>query len=493
MKKKIFKFDNSYVKLPTGFYEKSRPKPVKNPTLVYLNENLANFLNLDIRSIETLEAKMVFSGNRIPVGAEPISMAYAGHQFGHFVPKLGDGRAILLGEILASDNKKRDVQLKGSGITGFSRNGDGRAPLGAVLREYLISEALHHLDIPSTRVLAVVNSGEFIEREARVSSGILTRISLSHVRVGTFEYFAYKNDYESVKILANYVIKRNFPDIKNSKDKFRKFFHRVMNLQANLVAKWTNNAFIHGVMNTDNVSICGETIDYGPCAFMDHYNPQQVYSYIDFHGRYSYENQSKITLWNLSKLGECLVKVMDEDEKKSTSQIINILEEYSEKFNYYFLEGLKSKMGIKTSKEGDKKLFNDFFLMLYKEKVDYTQAFRYLSLFFTDSTIEEKFLLQFHNKIQAKNWLNKWKQRILSEKSSLTSISNNMQLCNPCYIPRNHIVDKAIRLIEVNNDYSIFNKILNLIKKPFQESKDGLFLSSPPSSAEKIKNTFCGT
>ena len=266
-----------------------------------------------------------------------------------------------------------------------------------------------------------------------------------------------------------------------------------MTLQAKLVAKWTNNGFIHGVMNTDNVSICGETIDYGPCAFMDHYNPQQVFSYIDVHGRYSYENQSKITLWNLSKLGESMIKIIDDNEKKSLSQIINVLEEYSEKFNAYLLHGLKNKMGFNITKEGDKQLFNDFLLVLYKENIDYTQAFRYLSSILKDLNNEKKFLLLFRNKRTAKNWLDKWKNRILCEKSSPLKISSQMQLCNPCYIPRNHIVDKAIKLVELKNDYSLFDQVLTLIKKPFQEKENGTFLFMPPSKKEKIKNTFCGT
>ena len=491
--KKIFKFYNSYSKLPKSFYEKTIPKPVKDPTLIYVNEDLLNFLNLDAKFMKSIEAQSVFSGNRIPSGAEPISLAYAGHQFGHFVPVLGDGRAILLGEIYASDKTKKDVQLKGSGQTVFSRNGDGRAPLGAILREYLISEALHFLDIPSTRVLTVVNSGEYIKRQVLTKSGILTRISSGHVRVGTFEYFAYRKDYKSVRILTDYVIKRNFPDIQSSKKKIYNFLHRVMTLQAKLVAKWTNNGFIHGVINTDNVLVCGETIDYGPCAFMDHYNPQQVYSYIDVNGRYSYANQSKITLWNLSKLGECLVKIINDDEKKSVSLIINVLEQYSEKFNSYLLKGLKNKMGMNISKEGDKKLFNEFLLILYKENVDYTQAFRYLSSILIDPKNEKKFLFLFRNKSIAKNWLNKWKNRILFEKSSPIKISTKMQLCNPCYIPRNHVVDKAIKLIELKNDYSLFDQVLTLIKEPFLEKENGTFLFMPPSKKEKIKNTFCGT
>ena len=266
-----------------------------------------------------------------------------------------------------------------------------------------------------------------------------------------------------------------------------------MTLQAKLVAQWTNNGFIHGVINTDNVLVCGETIDYGPCAFMDHYNPQQVYSYIDVNGRYSYANQSKITLWNLSKLGECLVKIINDDEKKSVSLIINVLEQYSEKFNSYLLKGLKNKMGMNISKEGDKKLFNEFLLILYKENVDYTQAFRYLSSILTDPKNEKKFLFLFRNKSIAKNWLNKWKNRILFEKSSPIKISTKMQLCNPCYIPRNHVVDKAIKLVELKNDYSLFDQVLKLIKEPFLEKENGTFLFMPPSKKEKIKNTFCGT
>ena len=327
-KKEIFNFKNSYSKLPKGFYEEINPEPVKCPDLIEFNQDLGNFLNIDTKALTGKKGRFLLSGNVLPEGAKPIAMAYAGHQFGNFVSQLGDGRAILLGEVIAKNGKRYDIQLKGSGKTSFSRQGDGRAPLGPVIREYLLSEAIHNLNIPSTRSLAIVTSGEFVQRDSLLPGAILTRVASSHIRIGTFEFFFYRNDIKSLKRLADYTIQRHFPLLNTTKRIYSSFLLSVLKLQAKLVSDWMSVGFIHGVMNTDNVSISGETIDYGPCAFMDHYNPNSVFSFIDTHGRYSYGNQGQITLWNLSRLAECLLPLIDEDINKAKKIAVAHLEKF---------------------------------------------------------------------------------------------------------------------------------------------------------------------
>ena len=343
-KKNRFEFTNSYSKLPKNFYEEKNPTPVKNPKLLKLNNNLCDFLNLDEKFLMKKPGISYLSGNSIPKSSKPISMVYAGHQFGHFVEQLGDGRAVLLGEIKAKNDKLFDIQLKGSGKTIFSRQGDRRSPLDSVIREYIISEALYYLGIPTTRSLAIISTGEYVERESMLPGGILTRVASSHIRIGTFEFFHYKNDLKSLKRLADYSILRHFPDLTDKKNKYQKFFEQIMTLQAELISKWINLGFIHGVMNTDNTAISGETIDYGPCAFMNKYNPNTVYSYIDVNGRYAYGNQAQIIFWNLTKLAQTLLNLVDDDPKKSNKKIISSLEKFPEIFNEAWKKKYKKKI-----------------------------------------------------------------------------------------------------------------------------------------------------
>jgi len=493
LRKKIFKFNNSYSKLPNIFYKKVLPQPVKKPKLIEINEELAKYLGVDSTNLSNEDYNLIFSGNKIPRGASPIALAYAGHQFGQFVPSLGDGRAILLGELIAKNGKRFDMQLKGSGKTFFSRNGDGRAPLGPVIREYIVSEALYYLKIPTTRVLAVSKTGEFLQRDTLVPGGILTRIASSHIRIGTFEYFANKNDLNSIKILSNYAIKRHFPSIEKSKNKYALLLKKVMILQAKLIAKWMNVGFIHGVMNTDNTSISGETIDFGPCAFMDHFENTRVFSYIDQFGRYSYGNQSKIILWNLSRFAECIIPLINNDLKKATAKVIEILEKFSEEFNKLYFEGMRKKIGLKKILKNDNKLIIEFLNILQKEKIDFTIAFRRLSQDLRKKDFEKNILSLSKEKKNLKKWILKWKERILLENNSPNLISREMIQNNPIYIARNHLVEKAINSILENDDFSVMRKMLSLLKKPFKEIKSEKEFSLPPNPQQIVVNTFCGT
>ncbi len=493
MRKKIFKFNNTYSKLPNDFYKKVLPQPVKEPKLIEINQELAKYLGIDLTNLTNEDCKLIFSGNKVPRGSSPIALAYAGHQFGQFVPCLGDGRAILLGELIARNGKRFDMQLKGSGKTFFSRNGDGRAPLGPVIREYIVSEALNYLKIPTTRVLAISKTGDFLQRDTLVPGGILTRIASSHIRIGTFEYFANKNDLNSIKILSNYAIKRHFPSLVNSKNKYILLLERVMILQAKLIAKWMNFGFIHGVMNTDNTSISGETIDFGPCAFMDHFDNARVYSYIDQFGRYSYGNQGKIILWNLSRFAECIIPLVNSDLKKATAKVIEVLEKFSEEFNKLYFQGMRKKIGLKKILKDDNKLIIDYLNILQKEKIDFTIAFRRLSQNLSKKDFEENLLSLCKEKKILKKWIFKWKGRIVLENSSPNLISKEMMQTNPVYIARNHLVEKAINSILENDDFSIMRKMLALLKKPFNEIKGEKKFSLPPNPQEIVANTFCGT
>ncbi len=492
-KKEIFNFKNSYSKLPKGFYEEINPEPVKCPDLIEFNQDLGNFLNIDTKALTGKKGRFLLSGNILPEGAKPIAMAYAGHQFGNFVSQLGDGRAILLGEVIAKNGKRYDIQLKGSGKTSFSRQGDGRAPLGPVIREYLLSEAIHNLNIPSTRSLAIVTSGEFVQRDSLLPGAILTRVASSHIRIGTFEFFFYRNDIKSLKRLADYTIQRHFPLLNTTKRIYSSFLLSVLKLQAKLVSDWMSVGFIHGVMNTDNVSISGETIDYGPCAFMDHYNPNSVFSFIDTHGRYSYGNQGQITLWNLSRLAECLLPLIDEDINKAKKIAVAHLEKFPMIFQELWLKGMKKKLGFTKSFSEDPNLLTSFLELLKLQKVDFTLAFRKLSANINREEFDDEFLHLFKNQNSALSWLKDWKKRILKEKINYLQISKRMKKINPKYIARNHLVEKAIDEAINKNDYSFTRQLLKLLRKPFVGRKNMESFSNPPNSSEVVKNTFCGT
>ena len=486
-------FDNTYIGLPEKFYEKILPIPVKKPKLINLNKKLSDSLNLNYKKFTGKYGELVFSGNLIPNGSNPIAMAYAGHQFGQFVPELGDGRAILLGEVIAKDGKRYDLQLKGSGKTSFSRGGDGRAPLGPIIREFLVSESIFHLNIPTTRTLAITSSGEFVKREILLPGGLLTRIASSHIRIGTFEYFLFKKDIKSIKQLADYSINRHFPEIKKDKNIYLSFLKKIVKLQAKLVSNWMQIGFIHGVMNTDNTSICGETIDYGPCAFMDFYDPKTVFSFIDTYGRYSFINQAQIALWNLTRLAECLLGLINNNFQKSQKKVVEILNDFSNQFNDSWLNGMRKKIGLKKSHPKDISLIQDFLKILENEKIDYTSTFRNLSNASRGRKFMSNFLKNFQKKDAITSWIKDWKKRLEIEKQSYIEISNQMKKVNPNFLARNHLVEKAINDAINKNDFSFMNKLLQMIRNPFKDDKNNNKFARPPRKNEIIKHTFCGT
>ncbi len=491
-KSQIFKFDNTYVSLPKNFYQKINPVPVKKPTLIKLNHELLNFLDLDENSLKSNLGISILSGNKVPSNTTPLAMVYAGHQFGNFVKQLGDGRAVLLGEIIAKNGQRYDIQLKGSGQTSFSRQGDGRSPLGPVIREYIISEAMHYLGIPTTRSLSIISTGEFVKRERIEPGGILARVSSSHIRIGTFEFFSAKKDLVSVKKLSDYSIKRHFAEIWSSKSRYKLFLDKVIECQAKLVAQWMNVGFIHGVMNTDNTCISGQTIDYGPCAFMNKFDPNTVYSFIDTYGRYSYGNQPKIMLWNLSKFAECISFLINQNEEKANKIILGSLSAFPQLFEKFWIKAISEKLGFFLSLKEDRKLIEKFLEIMFKQKIDFTLTFRTLSESIENEKKKIKFFSSFKNKKPITTWYNDWIKRLNKENSSKEKISKKMQNKNPLFIPRNHLVEKAINNAVEKGDFSMTNDLIKVLKKPF-EYKENFNLSEPPKPNQDIKNTFCGT
>ena len=467
-------FDNSYIKLPERFYESINPEKLSNPKLIKFNEKLAKELKLELDEKDLTE---IFSGQKLMEGSKPIAQAYAGHQFGHFVPQLGDGRAHLLGEIIDKNGERRDIQLKGSGITKFSRGGDGKAWLGSVIREYIVSEAMNALKIPSTRALAAVSTGEEILREKRLPGAIFTRVAASHVRVGTFEYFAARKDHEAIKILADYVIERHYPELKND---YLGFFKAFAKKQSELISKWMSVGFIHGVMNTDNCSLSGETIDYGPCAFMDFFDYQQIFSSIDQHGRYAYGNQPNIILWNISCLGNTLISLIDEDQKKAIEILNEAMGEITADLEKSVKLSMVKKLGFEELNDENSQLLIDFLAILQKYRADFTLAFRSLSDLIEEGSNTEKFISLFDDKEHKDevilNWLSKWRK--------LNPDLDFMNKVNPVYIPRNHLVEKAIEEAYKNNDYRMMNDLIECLENPFTEQEKFKEFAKAPESKD---------
>ncbi len=480
------KLSNSYIGLPEDFYQVINPVPVKSPRLIAFNEELAQYLDLEM---DPKEALKYFSGNSIPKNTTPIALNYAGHQFGNFVHELGDGRATLLGEIEV--NKERfDIQLKGSGPTKFSRQGDGRSALGPVIREYIISEAMYHLDIPTTRALAAVLTGEHVFRDEIEPGGILTRIAKSHIRVGTFEYFASRQQWENVKLLADYTIQRHFPEIRELDNHYLELLKAVSDRQSKLIAKWMSIGFIHGVMNTDNFTISGETIDYGPCAFMDEYDPATVYSSIDHGGRYAFGNQPSIAAWNLASLAGCLISFIDKDSKKANELATKVLDDFSINTNQEILDVMCQKIGLEGDSDKHQSILKDLLKIMIPNQADYTLSFRFLSqtLLGKDSL----FLNQFKEEEKIKEWLSNWKVTVKELNLDSEELVKKMDSINPIYIPRNHNVDKAIKAAYDDN-LEPMNELLVVLKNPFKENKKYSHLTIPPKEEERILQTFCGT
>jgi uncharacterized protein YdiU (UPF0061 family) len=433
-----FPFQNTYAALPDGFFARVAPTPVAAPRLIKLNRPLALRLHLDPDRLASPEGAEILAGKRLPDGAEPIAMAYAGHQFGHFVPQLGDGRAILLGEVIDVDGVRRDIQLKGSGPTPFSRRGDGRAALGPVLREYIVSEAMAALGIPTTRSLAAVMSGESVIRETALPGAVLTRVAASHIRVGTFQYFAARGDTDGVRRLADHVINRHYPQTAGATLPYHALLEGVIARQAELVARWLLVGFIHGVMNTDNTSISGETIDYGPCAFMDHYDPAAVFSSIDEQGRYAYANQPRIALWNLTRLAECLLPLFSDDQDKAVEQAQLVLAGFPAKFTAAYQAGLRQKIGLFTERDGDEALVQDLLDAMAKNHADFTLTFRRLSDAADDVGRDQDVRQLFADPDAYDQWAVRWRQRAGEEPQAPAERAGVMRTVNPAFIPRNH-------------------------------------------------------
>ncbi len=494
-------FDNSYATLPKGFYTRLNPDPVKSPELISFNKPLAEALGFTDLSDDPETLARLFSGNKIPTGAEPLAMVYAGHQFGGFSPQLGDGRAILLGEVVAPDGVRYDIQFKGSGRTPYSRGGDGRSALGPVIREYLLSEAMYKLGVPTTRALAAVTSGEEVARDKLVPGGILTRVAKGFVRVGTFEYFASQRDIEAQRQLADYEIDRHYPDAKAAKNPYAAFLSEVVAAQAKLIAQWMGLGFIHGVMNTDNMSIVGETIDYGPCAFMDEFSHNRVYSSIDTQGRYAYNNQPEIGQWNLVRLAESLLPLIagsvepDETEiKQAVSIAQEILNRYQEQYKENWLSVFRRKLGLFQAQVEDEILINDLLDKMEQGKADFTLTFYYLSQLSMEVSPQDQTLTGlFENTDGINLWLAKWRKRLAHETLSDVERQSKMQSTNPLYIPRNHQVEAAIRAAEDHHDFSVFDDLHKVLQQPFEKQQGKEQYSLPPMPDEVVHKTFCGT
>lgn len=480
------KLSNSYIGLPEEFYQLIAPTPVKSPTMLAFNNSLAEELGIKLKEQEKID---YFSGNTLPLKSVPIALNYAGHQFGNFVHELGDGRAVLLGEV-RSKNTNYDLQLKGSGITQFSRQGDGRSALGPVIREYILSEAMHHLNIPTTRALAAMATGEHVARDTFEPGGILTRVAKSHLRVGTFEYFASRQQWEDVKLLADYSIQRHFPEIRESNNHYLELLKQVASHQSILISKWMSVGFVHGVMNTDNFTISGETIDYGPCAFLDEYHPGKVFSSIDQNGRYAFGNQPSIASWNLASLAGCLIAFIDKDSDKANELATEVLDNFSIETNQRILDLMCEKISLDGSVKENQNLLRQLLKIMMESGSDYTITFRSLSEVLLDQP--GKFLEQFKNKDEIESWLNDWKKALATDEIDLQLIVDQMKSVNPMYIPRNHQVQLVIDAA-YNNDFSKMAEMIEVIRRPFEEIDKNSSYAVPPLEEQRIKRTFCGT
>ena len=486
-------FDNSYAALPDRFYARVDPTPVAEPRLLRLNRPLAEQLGLDPGWLASSAGIAMLSGNIVPEGAASIALAYAGHQFGHFVPQLGDGRAILLGEVVDRDGNRRDLQLKGSGRTPFSRQGDGRAALGPVLREYLVSEAMAALGIPTTRSLAAVITGESVWRETRLPGAVLTRVASSHVRVGTFQYFAARGDRDGVRLLADHVIARHYPGADSQPNRYLSLLERVIARQADLIARWLLVGFIHGVMNTDNCSIAGETLDYGPCAFMDAYNPGTVFSSIDQGGRYAYGNQPRMAHWNLTRLAETLVPLFDDDQDKGIALAQEALAGFAPRFRTVYLGGLRRKFGLDSEQEGDDALTHDLLNLMGESGADFTLTFRTLCDAVADPAIDITLRGFFTDPDAYDAWAVRWRERLAREDGTAEARRTAMRGRNPAFIPRNHLVEAALNAAIEDDDLGPFDELAAVLTRPFDDQPDRGRYSLPARPEERVLQTFCGT
>lgn len=480
-----WRFENSYTQLPQSFYTALDPVPVRNPRVAIFNHALAKSLGLNVNELSDADAAMLFSGNRLPKGAQPIAQAYAGHQFGHFT-MLGDGRAILLGEHITPAGDRFDIQLKGSGQTPFSRRGDGRAALAPMLREYIVSEAMHALNIPTTRSLAVVSTGEPVARETLLPGAILTRIASSHIRVGTFEYVASLDNIDAIRTLADYTIYRHYPNLIHTENRYLEFLNGVIDRQASLIAKWMLVGFVHGVMNTDNMAISGETIDYGPCAFMDNYDISTVFSSIDYHGRYSFRNQPLAAQWNLARFAETLLPLLHSIPQEAITLAEHAVGTFPEIFQRYWLTGMRKKLGLFNLEDDDVHLIEQLLQWMQKNRKDYTYSFRSLA---SESLLKD----DLSRDCEFAAWHTSWQERLSRQSESKVSAIGLMQASNPAIIPRNHLVEEALTIASEHSDYSKIHRLIKALSSPYTEMPEYNDYLTPPIPTQQAYQTFCGT
>ncbi len=491
-------FSNAYATLPENFFRRETPTAVKAPVLQKFNKSLATELGFDVDGISDEELADVFGGNAIPAGADPLAMAYSGHQFGNLNPTLGDGRAILLGDLIDSHGQRRDIQLKGAGTTAFSRMGDGRSPLGPAMREYILCEAMYALGVPTTRALALVSTGEKVVRDRLEPGAVFTRVAASHIRVGTFQFLALNGDADGLKVLADHIIERHYPDINsNADDRYVQLFRAVCKRQAELIAKWMNLGFIHGVMNTDNMTISGETIDYGPCAFMDTYHAAQVFSSIDRQGRYAYQNQPAIGQWNLARLAEPMLSLFDSDQKEAIAKASAVLKEYPDMYESAWRDGFNRKLGFKETVGTDQPPRQQLLDILERGEIDFTLFFRHLS--HLPVTQDREPVLELITVFQGNSirnelneWLDQWLAQLTEQAIEPAQATELMNQNNPAIIPRNHRVAEAIKAAE-GGDYSVFENLLKALEKPYEELAEFEDYQKPPQPEEAVIRTFCGT
>ena len=484
--------ENTYADLPERFYAPASPSPVAAPLLIRLNTSLAEELGLDPAELASEDGVAMLAGNRYPQGNRPIAQAYAGHQFGNFVPQLGDGRALLIGEVVDKQGVRRDIHLKGSGPTRFSRNGDGRAALGPVLREYIVSEAMHALGIPTTRTLAALSTGELVYRETRLPGAVMARVAASHIRIGTFQYFAAREDDEALRTLADYAIARHYPQIADSQDRYLALFDAVVGVQASLVAQWMLVGFIHGVMNTDNVTISGETIDYGPCAFMDAYHPSTVFSSIDHAGRYAYVNQPRIAVWNLARLAEALLPIIGDGADGALDDVRKVLGSYQGRYEAVFHSGLRRKLGLFTERDEDLALAADLFEAMAANSADFTLTFRALANELDPQPSGARARDHFIDPTAFDAWAERWRARLALEPEHDGERAQALRATNPKYIARNHRVEEAIKAAE-QGDFTPFETLVKVLEQPFADQPEMERYAQPPADEERVLQTFCGT
>ena len=487
-------FDNSYARLPERFYTRQTPEPVAAPGPIRVNRELAAQLGIDLDWLASEEGTRAVAGNAIPPGAEPIATVYAGHQFGGFNPQLGDGRAILLGEVVSTQGKRFDLQLKGSGPTPYSRGGDGRSPLGPVLREYIVSEAMYRLGVPTTRALAAVSTGDTVARDRFLPGAVLARVASSHIRIGTFEYFAARRDSEALQLLADHVIERHYPGARSSENRVLALLEGVIARQAQLIAQWQLLGFIHGVMNTDNMLICGETIDYGPCAFMDQFNPDQVFSSIDHGGRYAYRKQPGIAHWNLSCLAQALLPILHDDQERAVALAQNAINAFPDAFLQAHTQGMARKLGLQAIAEQDTALVEDLWQLLAEHDLDFTLSFRRLADLALSggggaNNVGEVF--EFPDALQP--WLERWRERVAQDSLSPVDRQALMYRANPVFIPRNHLVEAAIAAATDRDDLSVFHQLVDTLANPHEYRAELPQYATPPRPEQVVAQTFCGT